>query len=83
MRFVDSYGLRTRWRSVFEDVFLGRIPEYRIVNRRIRQILGDTFDPRWDSVDMLTLRGSHRDLMINFVSRTELTLTFVLCGMAV
>src|SRR5271154_6005714 len=64
MGFVDSDGLRTRWRSILEDILLWRIPEYRIVDRRIRQILGDTFDPSRESIDMLTLRGGHRDLQL-------------------
>jgi len=62
MRLVDSDRAWSWRRSVLENIFLRRIPKYCIVDRRIGQILRDTFDPSGKSIDMLSLWGSHRDL---------------------
>ena len=65
MSFVNSNGLRTRRRSVLENIFLWRIPENGIIDRGIGQILSHTFDPGRESVNMLPLRRGHSDLHIS------------------
>jgi len=64
MSFVDSDRLRTGRRVVLKNVFLGRIPEHGIIDRRIRQVLCHPFNPNRKSVNMPPLQCGHRDLSI-------------------
>lgn len=65
MGFVDSKASGLLWPRVLKLVPLGRrrIPEYRIICRRNRQVLGHIFDPSWKAICTLAIWQSKRNLM--------------------
>jgi hypothetical protein len=60
--FVHADRLRARGRLVFEDIFLWGIPEDGIVDWGEGEILGDSLDPGWKSVNLFTLGSGHGEL---------------------
>jgi hypothetical protein len=61
---VDTQTLGLLGSGMFEVVALvgGRVPEYGVVYWGDVQILDDTFDPGWDSIDTLAVGENHCDL---------------------
>lgn len=53
MRLVYSHALRLLWPRVLENISfgLGRVPEPGFVHRRYGEVLGNVFDPCWNSID--------------------------------
>lgn len=84
MCFIHADRLRTRRGLVFEDIFVRGIPEDGIVDWGEGEILGDSLDPRWNSVNVFTVGGGHGDLSSesSFQLKGLCTLTFDSWGMA-
>lgn len=62
---VDTQALGLLGPAMLEGVALvgGRVPEYSVVYRGDVQVLDDSLDPGWDSVDTLAAGENHCDLI--------------------
>jgi hypothetical protein len=58
--FVDTGTLGLRWPLVLPDVFLGRIPEARIVDGGNVELLGDAGDPDGETLLAGTVVGNDK-----------------------
>lgn len=64
MSLID-FNARRFWGSlILKRIPFGgrRIPEASIIHRRHSQILGNSFDPSWETFDPFPARGDHRYL---------------------